>query len=581
MAFVARSQSRAVFDRALSLGASGIQARILAGRLTDSAAETLEGLFTPHLKHLVSPNRLADIQTAVERLADAVMHGERIGILTDYDVDGVTSHLVLLTALRDHFGVDHSQLDSFIGHRIHDGYGISENLVERILNQPERPAVIITADCGSSDQPRIKLLAEAGIDVIVGDHHAIPSEGIPSSALAVVNPTRADCDYPDSSIAGVMVSWLIMSALRAKLIDLKHLPSEAPKLVDCLDAVALGTVADCVDLAGSAINRAVVNAGLGQMNQLRRAAWRSMARELGDDALPMDSQTLGFQVGPRINARGRIDDPMAALHWITAAYDSTADRYLQILSADNQARKDIERAMVSRCLPKALAQKNTQRFCVVVADDEGHPGVQGIVASRLTERTGLPSVVLAPAQNPEHYVGSMRSVPSVHARQALERCSEQLIRFGGHAGAAGLTLEKAALTHFAHDLHRAICEQVKQAPEPIREHDGELDPELIGPELMSEIQALEPYGRGFDRPRFEADFEVISARVVGQEPVHLSLVVRAGIQEFKTVWFRALSEPGADWPVQVGDRARLVWSPVLETFRGQTRYVPRIEGRVN
>ncbi|MGD2006529.1 MAG: DHH family phosphoesterase, partial [Pseudomonadales bacterium] len=203
------------------MGASGIQARILAGRLPDSAAENLAGLFTPHLKHLVSPNRLADIQAAVERLAHAVMHGERIGILTDYDVDGVTSHLVLLTALRDHFGVDHAQLDSFIGHRIHDGYGISENLVERILNQPQRPAVIITADCGSSDQPRIKLLAEAGVDVIVGDHHAIPSEGIPSSALAVVNPTRADCDYPDSSIAGVMVSWLIMSALRAKLIDLK------------------------------------------------------------------------------------------------------------------------------------------------------------------------------------------------------------------------------------------------------------------------------------------------------------------------------------------------------------------------
>ena len=163
MAFVARSQSREVFDRALSLGESGIQARILAGRLPDSAAENLEGLFSPHLKFLVSPNRLADIQAAVERLADAVIDGERIGILTDYDVDGVTSHLVLLTALRDHFGVNQSQLDSFIGHRIHDGYGISENLVERILNQPKRPAVIITADCGSSDQPRIKMLAEAGM----------------------------------------------------------------------------------------------------------------------------------------------------------------------------------------------------------------------------------------------------------------------------------------------------------------------------------------------------------------------------------------------------------------------------------
>ena len=580
MLYQARPQSQAVFDQALSLGATGLQARLLAGRLGDQSASALEGVFQPHLKHLIAPDQLKDADLACDRLAQAIEQNERIGILTDYDVDGVTSHLVLMTALRDHFGVAPDQLSSWIGHRIHDGYGISQNLVDRILASPARPQVLITADCGSSDQLRIHQLAQAGIDVIVGDHHALPNDGAPSSAYAVVNPTQPDCNYPDKAIAGVMVSWLLMSLLRARLIERGRLPAQTPKLVDCLDAVALGTVADCVDLGGSAINRAVVRAGLAQMNRLVRPAWRSLTRVLGSDAGPFDAGTLGFQVGPRINARGRIDDPMAALHWILSSTDAQADRYLTMLSADNEQRKSIERTMVASCMPKALAQRDTGRFVAVVADDHGHPGVQGIVASRITERCGLPSVVLAPSQTASEYVGSMRSVPGVHARQALQECASWLTRFGGHSGAAGLSLPKQHLAEFAHALHHAVALQVDEPPQPVKWHDGYLDPVRLGPELMQEIESLEPFGRGFESPRFVADFEVVSARVVGKEPVHLSLEVASAGRTFRTVWFRALTEPGAPWPVSVGQHASMLWTPVLETFRGSTRYVPRIEGIV-
>lgn len=580
MIFQARPLSQAVFDQALNLGATGLQARLLAGRLPDRAAEHLDAVFEPGLKHLAPPSKLIDSDKALTRLADAIESGQSIGILTDYDVDGITSHLVLLTAFRDHFGVAPERISSWIGHRIHDGYGISQGLVDRILQSDSLPDVIITADCGSSDEPRIAQLAAAGIDVIVGDHHAIPSDGIPPSAFAVVNPTRSDCGYPDPSIAGVMVSWLLMSGLRAALIERSVLPESAPKLIDCLDAVALGTVADCVDLGGSAINRAVVRAGLAQMNRLARPAWRSVIRALGEDAAPLDAGTLAFQVGPRINARGRIDDPMVALHWILSADDYEADRHLQVLSRDNESRKSIERTMVQSCLPKALAQRDTGRFVAVVADDNGHPGVQGIVASRLTERSGLPSVVMAPAQDPEHYVGSMRSVPGVHARQALQDCESWLTRFGGHAGAAGLTLPRAHLAEFAHALHVAVANQVESAPEPIRWHDGALDPDQLGPEIMEELDALEPWGRGFETPKFIAKFEILAVRVVGKEPVHLSLEVASAHKTFKTVWFRALSEPGAQWPIAVGEHVSLLYSPVVETFRGQTRFVPRIEALV-
>ena len=574
----ARSQCRDVFDQALALGATGLQARLLAGRLNEASVSNLEGVLAPSLKHLVSPDRLADIQPAVLRLATAIQTQQHIGILTDYDVDGVTSHLVLLTALRDHFGVPDTRLSSWIGHRIHDGYGISQNLVDRILAAEDRPSVVITADCGSSDEPRIAQLAAAGIDVIVGDHHALPPVGIPSSAHAVINPTRPDCNYPDVSIAGVMVSWLIMSALRNHLVGQGYLTSDAPKLTDSLDVVALGTVADCVDLGGSAINRALVTAGLAQINRLQRPAWRSAQRLLGADAMPFDAETLAFQLGPRINARGRIDDPMAALHWIMAETDDRADQTLRVLSADNEARKQIERTMVNACMPKAIAQRDAGRFVAVVADDQGHPGVQGIVASRTTERTGLPSVVLAPAQDPNHYVGSMRSVPSVHAKRALEACQQHLVRYGGHAGAAGLTLARDRLSEFAHSLNAAIALQREKPSQPVRWHDGYLDPDLLGPDLMDEINVLQPFGRGFESPSFEADFEVLQAKVVGQDPVHLSLVVAASKKEFRTIWFRALPEAGAQWPVSVGQQATFIWTPKVETFRGQTRYVPRIEG---
>lgn len=396
----ARTINEAVFDAALSAGATLLQARILAGRFGALPRLGIEAILNPSVRHLSPPSELADMATALDRLARAVINSESIGVLTDYDVDGVTSHWVILHTLTRHFGVAADRVSSWIGHRIHDGYGISQTLVDRILASPRPPNVILTADCGSSDEPRIAQLAAAGIDVIVGDHHAIPSDGIPKSALAVVNPTRQDCDYPDSSIAGVMVSWLIMSGLRQHLISAGHLPANSPKLVDALDAVALGTVADCVDLGASAINRAVVRAGLTQINRLHRPLWIALAEALGEDALPIDAETLAFQMGPRINARGRIDDPMVALYLMMASTPAEATRHLAQLSQDNEQRKAIERAMVESCLPKARQQRQQGRFCVVVADDRGHPGVQGIVASRLTEQTGLPSVVLAPASRP-------------------------------------------------------------------------------------------------------------------------------------------------------------------------------------
>ncbi|MEC9483526.1 MAG: DHH family phosphoesterase, partial [Halomonas sp.] len=248
-----RRRDEALFQRCLAAGLSELQARILAGRLAGYSGE-LDPLVTPGLRHLAHPEKLKDARRAAERIARAVTEGEHIGILTDYDVDGITSHVVILRTLNELFGVPVQKLHSLIGHRINDGYGISLPLVERTLALKPRPSLVITADCGSSDEPRIARLREAGIEVIVTDHHALPLEGPPASAYATVNPTRSDCAFPDRTIAGCMVAWLVMSLTRAVLIEFGALSPSTPKLSPWLSYVALGTVADCVSLGGSAIN---------------------------------------------------------------------------------------------------------------------------------------------------------------------------------------------------------------------------------------------------------------------------------------------------------------------------------------
>ncbi|OBX34623.1 single-stranded-DNA-specific exonuclease RecJ [Halomonas elongata] len=280
-----RPRDAAVEQRALAEGLTPLQARILAGRLGGYTGE-LAPLVAPSLRYLAHPERLQDGRRAAERIARAVTEGEHIGILTDYDVDGITSHVVIRRTLNELFGIPENRLHSLIGHRIHDGYGISLPLVERTLSLSPRPSLVITADCGSSDEPRIARLREAGIDVVVSDHHALPTEGPPASAFATVNPTRDDCTYPDPTIAGCMVAWLVMSLTRSVLIEWGVLEPATPKLSPWLSYVALGTVADCVSLGGSAANRAVVAHGLTLINRMEAACWRTMAQRLGMIACP-------------------------------------------------------------------------------------------------------------------------------------------------------------------------------------------------------------------------------------------------------------------------------------------------------
>nr|WP_226940047.1 DHH family phosphoesterase [Halomonas colorata] len=567
-----RPLDEAVYARAQAQGLSELQARLLASRLPGYQGE-LAPLVTPSLRYLAHPEKLADGRRAAERIAQAVAEGESIGILTDYDVDGITSHVVIRRTLVELFGVPEHKLHSLIGHRIHDGYGISLPLVERTLALKPFPTLVITADCGSSDEPRIARLKAAGIDVVVSDHHALPLEGPPASAYACVNPTRPDCAYPDKTIAGCMVAWLLMSLARGVLVEWGALPSATPKLSPWLSYVALGTVADCVSLGGSPANRAVVSYGLTLINRMDAACWRAMAARLGADSVPFNAETLAFQMGPRINARSRLDDPYAALHFMLAESDAVANRQLEVLDQDNQSRKAIEADMAEEARVLAASALIADEPAVVVFLEDGHPGVQGIVASRLVQSYGRPALVLTQAAAPNMLTGSGRSIDGLHLRDALQRtfelAPEALPRFGGHSGAAGVGVPREYLDVFKQAFLKAVAEQLEgRSLYPRLWTDGELSTAQLSLATLEEIDALGPYGREFDAPLFEGRFIVEALRPVGADGAHLMLELSMGAITCKAIWFRALT-PGELPAFAIGDTLHCAYKLNRNRWRGR------------
>ncbi|MDR5897797.1 DHHA1 domain-containing protein [Halomonas vilamensis] len=567
-----RPRDEAIYTRAQDEGLSELQARLLASRLPGYEGE-LAPLVSPSLRYLAHPEKLKDGRRAAERIAQAVAEGESIGILTDYDVDGITSHVVIRRTLVELFGVPESKLHSLIGHRIHDGYGISLPLVERTLALKPEPTLVITADCGSSDEPRIARMKAAGIDVVVSDHHALPLEGPPASAFACVNPTREDCAYPDKTIAGCMVAWLLMSLARGVLIEWGALSEATPKLSPWLSYVALGTVADCVSLGGSPANRAVVSHGLTLINRMDAACWRAMAARLGQDSVPFNAETLAFQMGPRINARSRLDDPYAALHFMLAESDGVATRQLNVLDEDNQSRKAIEADMAEEACALAADDLAADSPAVVVLLEDGHPGVQGIVASRLVQAYGRPALVLTQAAQPGMLTGSGRSIDGLHLRDSLQRtfelAPEALPRFGGHSGAAGVGVPREQLDAFKAAFLHAVSEQLGDTPlYPRLWTDGELSTAQLTLGTLSEIEALGPYGREFDPPLFEGRFIVEALRPVGADGTHLMLELSTGPVTCKAIWFRALT-PGELPSFSVGDTLHCAYKLNRNRWRGR------------
>lgn len=542
-----------------------ISSKISKEVVDDICAGDVNKILKPSLANLQGPSDLQDCLKAAKRIVMAIKNNETIGIVTDYDVDGITSHAIIFNSLIRYFGVQKDKIKSFIGHRIRDGYGLSAGVVDAVLAQDCKPQLIITADCGSSDEARIKKLLD--IDVIVTDHHAIPDEGVPASAYATINPTRDDCIYKDQSIAGCMVAWLLMCQVRSLLMADELLPKTAPKLTKLLDFVALGTIADAVSML-SPTNRAVVTFGLKILNKIERPCWQALTQLLNRQSFNVED--LGFQIGPRINARGRMADPFAALHFLLAENVEVAMKNLLTLDEDNKDRKSCEKQMLTTAIEQIDQQIDANTASIVVAHEEFHVGVQGIVASRLVELYGKPTIVLSPAEDEKYLSGSARTIDRVHIRDVLQKINDKnpaiFKSFGGHKGAAGLKIEKKHAKVFVSEFERCVKEII--GDEILRAQvlfDAKIDENCLSLELYDALQGLQPFGREFEQPVFFGEFEIMDLRLVGQEGAHMSLVLGMGRKNFRAIWFNFKNK--IKNYLDIGDKVGCIYSVGVNEFR--------------
>lgn len=459
------------------------------------------------LSDIPDPALLVDAEKAAERIATAVRRGERIALVGDYDVDGVTSTALVTLFFRQ----IPCPLFVTIPNRFSDGYGVSPGVLERIDAD-----VVFTVDNGINAFAAAEVCRERGIDLIITDHHT-PAETLPD-VYAVVNPRRSDDTYPFPDICGAQVAWLLMALVKKKLglkVDMGQF----------LELLALAVIADVMPLVG--INRTIVQAGLRQMQRSDRPASVIIREALNKTRL--SAEDIGFQVAPRLNAAGRLEDAQIALAFLTAEDTATAYRQFDLLTQLNTMRKAIEAEATEEALSFI---KETDR--VIVAAHEGwHEGVVGIVAARLVQRFEKPAIVLS--IEGERAKGSARSLGAVSIYDLIATQHTLLEKFGGHAMAAGLSLKVEHLEAFHAGLN---AEAAKLDPEdfrPVEAVMGQLAPSCVDFELLELLERFEPYGEGNPRPRFLArDAEVTEIRYLGSEGDHSKVSLRLDRQDERT-----------------------------------------------
>ncbi|MCZ4331188.1 single-stranded-DNA-specific exonuclease RecJ [Castellaniella denitrificans] len=515
--------------RTRALVAAGVHpllARLWAARGLDQTGPT-------EWAALIPPNRLTHVDRAGQLLADAIQADRRLLIVADYDCDGATACAVAVRALR----AMGAQVDFLVPNRFETGYGLSPAVVELALRHPAgRPDLLVTVDNGIASIEGVAAARAAGIEVIVTDHH-LPGPALPD-ALAIVNPNQAGCGFPSKHLAGVGVIFYVMLALRAALRARGALPPRGgPKLETYADLVALGTVADVVRL--DANNRLLVGQGLRRIRQGRMQVGLAALFEVaGRNPARAGTDDLGFALGPRINAAGRMADMSLGIHCLLEDDPARALELAKALDGINRERRARETIMREEALAHLDTHAQARAASVCVWQPGWHPGVIGLVASRLKETYWRPALAFAPDDG-DTLRGSGRSIPEVHLRDALDLVSKRLpgaiLQFGGHAMAAGLTLRTAAFDDFSRHFDDAVRTLgARESFEPRLDTDGSLEPDYMTAETAS-LLADQIWGAGFPPPLFQDRFRVLHQRLL--KDTHLKLFLERDGQRLDAVWF--------------------------------------------
>lgn len=478
--------------------------------ITDPAH--IQAFLEGHYLESTNPFDLQDMDKAVQRIEQAIAADEMIIVYGDFDADGVTSTVLLVEALRG-LGLDRQQVQPYIPDRIDEGYGLN---TEALTSLKEKGVgLVISVDCGIRSVHEVEHANQIGLDMIITDHHSLGPDLPP--ALAVINPKRPNSRYPEKMLAGVGIAYKLAQALYQTLPQRAQFSPET-----LLDLVAIGTVADLAPLLGE--NRKLVTDGLKVLNQAKRPGVAALAKVCGMKPGNLTAESIAFGLGPRINAAGRLAHAYTAARLLAASNSQTADKLANELNGLNHQRQQYTADLGA----KAETMIDLHAPILIAADSGFLPGIVGLVASRLAEKNYRPAIVIEAGE--EESRGSCRSIPEFHITEALDQTADLLVRHGGHAQAAGFTIENKNLPTFIERMtdiaHNKLAGQTLH---PTIAIDAELRLEQIDWALTESLLPLEPTGYANPTPIFMSrNVEVLSHRVVGQDGAHLQLRLDAG-----------------------------------------------------
>jgi single-stranded-DNA-specific exonuclease len=542
---------------ARELGVSTIVAGLLIARGYDDEASARQFL-NPSLSQLHDPSLMLGMQSAVERILRAVGAGEKILVYGDYDVDGTTGTVVLRRAL----SLLGARTGFHVPHRFTEGYGIQQAALERAV--AEGYSLVISVDCGIRAFEPLDWARDAGLDVIVTDHH-LPDEGEGApTAFCILNPNQRGCNYPDKNLAGVGVAFKLAHALFRER-------GRESQIGGFLKMVAIGTVADVAPLIGE--NRAIVALGLKDLPQATNPGLRALMEVAGlTNGRGMTAYDLGFRIGPRINAAGRMDAAQAVVELFETDDPLEARRLAEHLDARNRERQSVQQEIVRRALAELEASADTasSAHVAVIAGDDWHRGVIGIAASKIAERINRPCVVISLEGDEGH--GSARSIEAYHLLDGLTVCADLFDKFGGHSHAAGLSIKRGRIPELRRRLNEHAASLLTASDlVPQIKIDAELAAEALTLELADELRVLEPFGAGNPRPLFlTRNLRILSEPRIMKDK-HLKLRV-AGPQNrpLEVVWWNGVDEL-AGRTLATGQRIELAYTIEPNTWQGETR----------
>lgn len=542
-------------------GVTPVLARVLATRGVTSADEAA-GRYK-----LLHYGSMRNIGEAAKLLVACIRNRDPITVLCDYDTDGCTAATIAVRGLRA-LGAD---IGFVVPNRFKHGYGLTPSVVDVVHAHRPQTRLIVTVDNGIASVDGVDHANALGIDVLVTDHH-LPGDSLPA-ARTIVNPNQSGCDFPSKALAGCGVMYYVLGATKDALAaegwDVSRL-----NMHSLLDFVALGTVADVVRL--DANNRWLVNHGIARIRRGEtHPGIASLFHVAGRNMALASSRDFGFTCGPRLNAAGRMEDMSIGIRCLLSDDAGEAMELACQLDAINRERRDMQ----ERNLDTALNQQDaaiTGAFTRVAFSDSFHEGVIGLVAAKIREETGAPTVVFAKGENGQ-LKGSARSIPSVHMRDTLDRVHKRghglLERFGGHAMASGLTLARDRLGTFSELFEAAVKESLAgKLPDLSLEIDGELPPSVLTPEVAREFYNI-PWGQGFEEPLWMGSFKVLEAKPIGKESNHVKMRVTDG-----TSMWTALHFFSNDLPV-AGSELTMAYRIGYDEFRDTPRVSLVIEDR--